>query len=124
MRGGVYLDFLAYVLAKLAPLPRGAQRVRRGGCRVTVGERLPQNNLAASGPHRFRAHPGQDQARQVAKGELVATRHRHIERVRAVDALVLKPVAGLLRGKLHSAIVRAMKPLSGSASLALTSTFT
>ena len=27
---------------------------------------------------------------------------------------------GLLRGKLHSAIVRAMKPLSGSASLAVT----
>ena len=31
---------------------------------------------------------------------------------------------GLLRGRLHSAIIRAMKPLSGSDSLALTSWFT
>ena len=31
---------------------------------------------------------------------------------------------GLVRGRLHSAIVRAMKPRSGSASLALTNWFT
>ena len=42
-----------------------------------------------------------------------------IERVGTVDALVLKPVAGVTSGqKKHSAIVRAMKPRSGSASLA------
>ena len=39
--------------------------------------------------------PREDQAGQVAEGELAASRSSHVERVRAVDALVLKPVAGV-----------------------------
>ena len=62
-------------------------------------ERLPQDQHTASGPHRFGAHPGQQQARQVAVGELVTTARDHVEREGAVDALVLFPVAGVAPGQ-------------------------
>ena len=62
-------------------------------------ERLPQDQHTASGPHRFGAHPGQQQARQVAVGELVTTARDHVEREGAVDALVLFPVAGVGAGQ-------------------------
>ena len=64
-----------------------------------LGERTTQNQLAASSPNDFGTHPGQQQTRQVAVGELVATDRVHVERVRAVDALVLFAVAGIGAGQ-------------------------
>ena len=47
------------------------------------------------GPYRFGAYPGQQQARQVAEGQLVVADRVHVEREWPVDALVLKAVAGV-----------------------------
>ena len=51
------------------------------------------------GPHCFGADPGQQQAGQVAEGELVAATGDHVEREGTVDALVLVPVAGVGPGQ-------------------------
>ena len=64
-----------------------------------VRQRFPQDQLAVLGSYRFGAEPGQDQTRQVAEGELVAARHRHVEGEWPVDAFVLKPVAGVAPGQ-------------------------
>ena len=64
-----------------------------------LGQRGPQDQLPVLGSHRFSAHPGQQQARQVPKGQLVLTCRGHDQRVRTVDALVLGPVAGVGAGQ-------------------------
>ena len=54
-----------------------------------VGKSTVVVNLAwaLSSPNDFGTHPGQQQTRQIAVGELVATDRVHVERVRAVGAL-------------------------------------
>ena len=64
-----------------------------------LGKRLPQDQLAALGLHRFGANPGQQEAWQAAEGELVIAYSGHDERVGAVDALVLFAVAGVGAGQ-------------------------
>ena len=46
-------------------------------------------------PYRFGAHPRQQQAREVAVGKFVSTSGNHVERERAVDALVFFLLAGV-----------------------------
>ena len=64
------------------------------GVRMNSESERPRNQLAAVGLHRFGANPGQQEAWQAAEGELVIAYSGHNERVGAVDALVLFPVAG------------------------------
>ena len=72
------------------------------------------------GPHGFGADPGQQQAGQVAEGELVAATGDHVEREGPLTRLYWCRLPGLERGREQSAIVRAMKPRSGAASPAET----
>ena len=56
---------------------------------------FPRTSTRLRVPHRFGRDPGQQQARQVAVGELVAAARDHVEREWPVDALVLFAVAGV-----------------------------
>ena len=59
---------------------------------------FPRDRHRALSPHRFSRDPGQDQAREIAEGELVVSGRCHDEREGTVDALVLEPVAGVGAG--------------------------
>ena len=64
-----------------------------------LGRRQQEKVTAAAFPHGFGADPGQQQAGQVAEGELVAATGDHVEREGTVDALVLVPVARIGAGQ-------------------------
>ena len=63
------------------------------------GERRAQNQFAGLGPHGLSADPGQQKAREIAEGQPGWTHSRHDQGERAVDALVLIPVAGIGAGQ-------------------------
>ena len=82
----------------------------------------PRTSSRPLGLHRFGRDPGQQEPGKIPEGEFTS---RRLPSCRAckdrVDALVLKSRSpGLVRGNEHSAIIRAMKPRSASASLAVT----
>ena len=58
-----------------------------------------RNNLTTLGPHRFGRDPGQQQTRQIAEGQPGLTHSGHDQGVGAVNALVLKLVAGVSAGQ-------------------------
>ena len=61
---------------------------------------------------------------RLPKGSLLALLENMMSVNGPLTRLYSLQLPGLVRGRLHSAIIRAMKPRSGSASLALTSWFT
>ena len=56
---------------------------------------MSEDEVAALGPDRFGAHPRAEQPWEIPERELVVAARRDVERERAVDALVLKPAAGV-----------------------------
>ncbi len=64
-----------------------------------LGERGPQEQLAALGAHRFGRHPGQQQAGEIAEGQAGFTHGGHDQGVGAVDPIVLQPAAGVGSGQ-------------------------
>ena len=57
------------------------------------------SGASALGPHRFRAHPGHQKPGKITEGKFIAPSRRHVERVGAVDALVLMLVARIGAGQ-------------------------
>ena len=63
--------------------------------RMNCASESSRDQLAALGPHRLGADPGQQQARQAAIGELVPSRSAQSQPEGTVYSLVLVPVSGV-----------------------------
>ena len=64
-------------------------------CSHELGQRTTQNEFTALGPYGFGTEPREDQARQVAEGELMESCRTHHQGVRAVATDIPMLVAGV-----------------------------
>ena len=67
----------------------------------------PQDELAALGPHGFAAHPGHQEAGEIAEGQLVDRGGGHDQGVGAVAPEILRLLAGVSAGVTSKASVAA-----------------